>query len=133
MREGKKEGSQMLTSGAGLFLLGAVLAPGAEPERLSNFSKANTNAGRSSNAGNNGRKEEVPIKAGSSSRNGLSNLSRAQDQKSSAFDNCIQYLYTQSRCLPQTQNLFAQAIRSVVPVCYTSNQKPIHNIEDVWI
>jgi hypothetical protein len=91
MREGKKEGSQMLTSGAGLFLLGAVLAPGAEPERLSNFSKANTNAGRSSNAGNNGRKEEGPIKAGSSSRNGLSNLSRAQDQKSSAFDNRIQY------------------------------------------
>jgi hypothetical protein len=44
MREGKKEGSQMLTSGAGLFLLGAVLAPGAEPERLSNFSKANTSA-----------------------------------------------------------------------------------------
>jgi hypothetical protein len=51
----------------------------------------NSLPGRSSNAGNNGRKEEGPIKAGSSSRNGLSNLSRAQDQKSSAFDNRIQY------------------------------------------
>jgi hypothetical protein len=49
MREGKKEESQMLTSGAGLFLLGAVLAPGAEPERLSNFSKANTNAAMHNN------------------------------------------------------------------------------------